>query len=89
MSTTNQYLATPWIKQLPQNWEVKKMKHVMSFFTGATPDSGKRDYYSESGNNWITRSLPSKEKVVDLKIDPVNPNILYLIYQKKPKTYGF
>jgi len=33
--------------------------------------------------------LPSKEKITDLAIDPVNSNILYLIYQKTPQTYGF
>ena len=82
MSTTNQYLATPWIKQLPQNWEVKKMKHVMSFFTGATPDSGKRDYYSESGNNWITitdlngkYTNESTNKITDIAVKDKNMKV--------------
>jgi len=43
----------------------------------------------DNGANWITRSLPSKQKIVDLLIDQANPNILYLIYQKQPRTYGF
>jgi len=43
----------------------------------------------DGGANWMTKSLPSKQKVVNLIIDPVNSNILYLTYQKEPKTYGF
>ena len=41
------------------------------------------------GANWMTKSIPSKQKVIDLIVDPINTNILYLTYQKEPKKYGF
>jgi type I restriction enzyme, S subunit len=45
-----------WIGEIPAGWEVKKLKNVFRFTTGATPSTGIDEYYSDVGFNWISIS---------------------------------
>ena len=69
------YSGVKWFGEVPENWEVKKLKFVFKYFTGATPDSGKEKYYSENGLNWITITdlsgrftSESKNKITELAV---------------------
>ena len=42
-----------WIGEIPEGWEVRKIKHFSRLFTGSTPDSGNEKYWD--GNiTWVT-----------------------------------
>lgn len=42
-----------WIRQVPEHWDVKKLKNIALIFNGATPSSNNQDYWD--GNIvWIT-----------------------------------
>lgn len=42
-----------WIGEIPEEWEVRKIKHFSRLFTGSTPDSGNEKYWD--GNiTWVT-----------------------------------
>ena len=42
-----------WIGEIPEGWEVRKIKHFSKLFTGSTPDSGNEKYWD--GNiTWVT-----------------------------------
>jgi len=34
-----------WLGEVPSHWTVCKVKHKYSFKTGATPSSGKKEFY--------------------------------------------
>lgn len=34
-----------WVRDIPEHWEIKKVKHVTEFYTGWTPPSGNDEYY--------------------------------------------
>jgi type I restriction enzyme S subunit len=34
-----------WLEDIPEHWEVKKVKHVANFYTGWTPPSGTEEFY--------------------------------------------
>lgn len=43
-----------WIGQIPQHWEVKRLKDVCkSMSSGATPTSGNLSYYEDGTINWL------------------------------------
>ncbi len=74
----------PWIWEIPEDWEVKKLKFVFKYATWWTPSSGKSDYYdAENGYNWITISDlnwkytgDSKNKITELAIKEANMEIV-------------
>ncbi len=73
----------PWIWEIPEDWEVKKLKFVFKYVTGGTPDSWKGSYYDENGYNWITISDmsgrytgESKNKISALAIKEKNMRIV-------------
>lgn len=38
----------------PDHWRILKVKHIAKrFYGGGTPDSGNKDYYSDSGTSWM------------------------------------
>ena len=37
---------TVWLGEIPEYWDVKKVKHVAYFYTGWTPPSGSDEYYN-------------------------------------------
>ena len=46
-----------WIGEVPEEWEICRIKDIYSFFTGTTPDTGKTEFYGdENGSTWITIS---------------------------------
>jgi type I restriction enzyme S subunit len=43
-----------WIGDIPDHWEVKKLKRELKFITGFTPSSGKSEYYENGSETWVT-----------------------------------
>lgn len=77
------YSGVEWFGNVPQDWQVKKLKFVFKYFTGGTPDSGKDKYYSEDGFNWITITdldgkftSESKNKITELAVQDKNMKIV-------------
>ncbi len=74
----------PWIWEIPEDWEVKKLKFVFKYVTWWTPSSGKSDYYdSENGYNWMTiadldwkYTGESKNKITELAVKETNMRIV-------------
>lgn len=49
--------GTEWLGDVPEHWEVKKLKYVVkSVQTGNTPPSGKSEYYDDGNFDWFTPS---------------------------------
>ncbi len=44
-----------WLGEIPDGWEVKKLKFILNFSTGATPSSGVENYYN-GDEPWVTIS---------------------------------
>ena len=43
-----------WIGEIPDGWEVKKLKYICDpLASGGTPDSNNDQYYCENGTNWV------------------------------------
>ncbi len=46
--------GTLWIGDIPSHWEVMKIAHLYNFIgSGTTPATGVKEYYDESGINWL------------------------------------
>lgn len=45
-----------WIGQIPEEWEVRKLKHFYKFSTGFTPTTKNELYYDSDRHNWATIS---------------------------------
>ncbi len=52
-----------WIGDIPENWEVRRLKYIAKIYTGTTPKSSNPKFYKEE-INWFT---PSDLKVKNLK----------------------
>jgi type I restriction enzyme S subunit len=71
------------IGEIPEHWNINKVKHNFSFKTGFTPPSGKTEYYEDGKHIWINISdLQEKEiydsanKITDKAIEDYKPNIV-------------
>ena len=42
-----------WIDEIPEHWEVSKIKYIFSVFSGSTPDTNNIEYWGED-IEWIT-----------------------------------
>lgn len=74
-----------WIGEMPQDWEVRKVKHYYKMQTGFTPDSKNSEYYDgENGYDWVTIGDLSevhvinntKSKISNLYIQKYLPKII-------------
>lgn len=45
-----------WIGDIPENWEVKRIKDFASIGSGTTPKSGSKKYYDNGVNPWLNTS---------------------------------
>ncbi|MBS5966747.1 MAG: restriction endonuclease subunit S [Finegoldia magna] len=46
-----------WIGEIPEDWEIVKIKHEYSFSTGFTPETNRVEFYcDESGYEWLNIS---------------------------------
>ena len=52
----------PWIGQIPEGWEVRKIKTIFQVLGGATPTSGNVDYWN-GDIPWVTPADMSDDKV--------------------------
>lgn len=44
----------PWIGEIPNGWQIGKVKHYYRFITGFTPDSKNEEFYDLDGTPWVT-----------------------------------
>lgn len=72
-----------WIGEVPEEWEIKKIKYCFKFQTGFTPPTGNYDYYSGGTNIWVTIAdldkkiiFDSSQKITDLAIKKYNAEIV-------------
>ena len=74
-----------WIGEIPEGWEVRKVKHYYEMQTGFTPDTKKEQFYDdEKGYDWVNISdiqdgktiFTTKKKVSQLFIDLYTPTII-------------
>lgn len=73
-----------WIGEIPEDWEVNKVKKYYHMEIGFTPDTKNEEYYDDdTGYDWITisdlngkRYIPSttKRKISKLFLDEYKPN---------------
>ena len=42
-----------WIGQIPEKWDVKKLKHISNIQTGGTPPKNDADNYADDGLIWV------------------------------------
>lgn len=66
--TAKQYKSYPkykdsgveWLRQIPEQWEAKKLSYCLKYFVGFTPDTKESAFYGD-GYNWATiRDLNGK-----------------------------
>lgn len=81
-----------WIGEIPEHWEVNKVKHNFSFRTGFTPASGKLEYYEDGNHIWINISdltekyiYDSANKITDKAVADLKP----IIVPKNSLLYSF
>lgn len=63
--------AIPWLGEIPESWEVRRLKYIASIETGFTPLKANKDNYSNDGIPWIKPDnlngleylMDSKEKI--------------------------
>lgn len=49
--------GVPWLGPVPEEWEVKKLSHAISYTVGFTPESGNAEYYADGdGYDWANIS---------------------------------
>ena len=47
----------PWIGEIPEEWQIRKVKHYYRIQTGFTPDTKKQEYYDDvDGYDWVNIS---------------------------------
>lgn len=73
----------PWLGEIPEHWEIGRVKFYYDFDTGFTPDSKNPDYYDNvDGYDWITigdltgdRLIPvtTETKISDIYVKEYNP----------------
>ena len=71
-----------WIGQIPEGWEVSKVKYKYEFTTGFTPDTSNTEFYDdENGAIWVTIAdidenkyiFDSKSKLSSIYIETYTP----------------
>jgi len=72
-----------WLPKIPNDWEIKKLKYIFTYITGATPSSWKSEYYNWGKHNWITISdldwkytWKSKNTLTDKAVQDSNMKIV-------------
>ena len=74
-----------WIGQIPEDWDVKKIKYQYKLQTGFTPDTSITDYYDdENGYIWVSIAdignekiiYDSKSKISDLYVNEKHPELV-------------
>lgn len=74
-----------WIGEIPEDWEVKKLKYICEpLASGGTPDSNNDQYYCENGTNWVAINDMS---LVDYVENTAKQITNLAINEKKLKIY--
>ena len=71
-----------WIGEIPEDWEVRKVKHFYKMQVGFTPDTKKEEFYDdEKGFDWVNISdikdgyliKDTKKKISELYVEKYSP----------------
>ncbi len=54
-----------WIGEIPEHWDIKKLKYCFKFQTGWTPPTGKSEYYEGGSHIWVTIADMDKKIISD------------------------
>lgn len=72
-----------WIGEIPEEWEISKIKFNYVLITGFTPDTSREDYYDDEGYVWVSIAdmsnkyvYDSTTKISDLYIRAKHPDII-------------
>ncbi|AUB60604.1 hypothetical protein BK009_07905 [Methanobacterium subterraneum] len=82
-----------WIGEIPEDWEISKIKHVsLRILTGKTPPSEREEYYDKEELNWFTpgdlgnnlvltnsSKRISKSAIIDNKVVKYKPFSILLV----------
>lgn len=84
--TDKKYSGFEWIGEIPETWDIKRLKYVCRFQTGTTPSNNEGISFEEDGYNWYTPSdFPANMVMADseryITTDIVNRNNIS-IYNK-------
>ncbi len=60
-----------WLGQVPEHWELRKLKHLAVFAGGGTPDKGNLDYW-DGEIPWVSPK-DMKREVISESIDHITP----------------
>lgn len=72
-----------WVGEIPEDWEVRKVKDYYELQIGFTPDTKRQDYYDdEGGYDWVTISDLSNEKFIYNTKNKISKKF---IIEKKPE----
>lgn len=70
---------TDWIGEIPEDWEMMKVKYVFNFNTGFTPSTSESKYYNKGNLDWVTitdlkgKYVDSTEnKITELAVNELN-----------------
>ena len=89
-----------WLGDIPSHWEMRKVKHYYTFYTGWTPPSGKNEYY-EGENLWAnisdlkgkyiseTTNYISDEAVQNSKLKKSSKGSLFFSFKLSIGTVAF
>ena len=61
----------PWLGEIPAHWQLMALRFLVDIFSGATPDTGKRDYW-DGDIPWISPKDMKRESIADSE-DHVTP----------------
>src|SRR4030042_3263708 len=53
------------IGEIPEDWNIKKLKYCFKFQTGWTPPTGKSEYYEGGNHIWVTIADMDKKFISD------------------------
>ena len=79
------YSGVEWIGEIPEDWEVKKNKYILSnMYSGGTPTANKPELYSDEGTPFVSIGdmsetdyvCDTKKKLSDLGVKEKNLKIL-------------
>lgn len=76
-----------WLGNIPNDWEVKRVKDVFgNFGSGTTPNASNRKYYDEGTIPWLNTSDLNNDIVYKTKIKITNEALVEIGLRKYPKN---
>ena len=58
-----------WVKQIPSEWTIKRIKDFTTTFSGTTPESGNSQYYDNGHTYWIRTTDLNNSELFDAEYE--------------------